>query len=268
MHPYCQQMGCSVLLYLVLGNGNPTNTPALYTQVAASTPCWGFDFCQMHFEMTPCGFYHHLCHLYVERCPSDLATEITVGTLSSSWEMPGCCPSKFFFGLQHRLNHGVIFSWPAFSSCMPANRHSGSTINLICIVGGGVQTGSTWHVGHLLAYCTCPRWLWGWSTLATYWPIVPAPDDCEDGEIGGMNGRGNRSTRTKPAPTPLCVPQIPLDQTRDWTRAAAVGSQRVTASAMAWPSVYHGWLSRWSKPNDPTVQSNPTSDTSCHMFSD
>jgi hypothetical protein len=39
-----------------------------------------------------------------------------------------------------------------------------------------------------------------------------------------MNDRGNRSTRRKPAPTPLCPPQIPLDQTRDWTRAAAVGS--------------------------------------------
>jgi hypothetical protein len=25
---------------------------------------------------------------------------------------------------------------------------------LICIVGGGVQTGSTRHVGHLQAYCT------------------------------------------------------------------------------------------------------------------
>jgi hypothetical protein len=29
------------------------------------------------------------------------------------------------------------------------------------------------------------------GTSATYWPIVPAPDDCEDGEIGGMNGRGS-----------------------------------------------------------------------------
>jgi hypothetical protein len=27
---------------------------------------------------------------------------------------------------------------------------------LICIVGGGVQTVSTLHVGHSLAYCTCP----------------------------------------------------------------------------------------------------------------
>jgi hypothetical protein len=37
--------------------------------------------------------------------------------------------------------------------------------------------------------------------------------DC--GEIGGMKiGRGNRSTRRKPAPAPLCPPQIPYDQTR------------------------------------------------------
>jgi hypothetical protein len=36
--------------------------------------------------------------------------------------------------------------------------------------------------------------------------------DC--GAIGGMKiGRGNRSTRRKPAPAPLCPPQIPLDQT-------------------------------------------------------
>jgi hypothetical protein len=52
--------------------------------------------------------------------------------------------------------------------------------------------------------------------------------DC--GAIGGMKiGRGNRSTRRKPAPAPLCPPQIPHDQTRARTRAAAVGSQRLTA---------------------------------------
>jgi hypothetical protein len=48
-------------------------------------------------------------------------------------------------------------------------------------------------------------------------------------------GRGNRSTRRKPARAPLCPPQIPLDQTRARTRAAAVGSQRLTAWAMARP---------------------------------
>jgi hypothetical protein len=68
------------------------------------------------------------------------------------------------------------------------------------------------------------------GTSAIYWPIVPAPGDCDDGEFGGMKiGRGNRSTWRKPAPAPLCSPQIPLDQTRARTRAAAVGSQRLTA---------------------------------------
>jgi hypothetical protein len=65
------------------------------------------------------------------------------------------------------------------------------------------------------------------GTSATEWPIVPAPGNYDDGEVGGMKiGRGNRRTRRKPAPTPLC-PQIPLDQTRARTRAAAVGSQRL-----------------------------------------
>jgi hypothetical protein len=78
------------------------------------------------------------------------------------------------------------------------------------IVRGGVQTG---------------------STAAIYCPIVAAPGDCEDEELfGGMKiDRGNRSTRRKPAPAPLWPPQIPLGETRDWTRAAAVRSQRLTA---------------------------------------
>jgi hypothetical protein len=51
-------------------------------------------------------------------------------------------------------------------------------------VGGGVQLGPL-------------------GTAATNRPIVPAPGDYEDGEIGGMIGRGNRSTQRKPAPMPL-----------------------------------------------------------------
>jgi hypothetical protein len=44
---------------------------------------------------------------------------------------------------------------------------------------------------------------------ATNWPILPGPGDNEDGEFGGMiTGRGNRSTSRKPAPVPLCPPQI------------------------------------------------------------
>jgi hypothetical protein len=68
------------------------------------------------------------------------------------------------------------------------------------------------------------------GTSATEWPIVPPPGDYDDGEFGGIEiGRGNRSTRRKLAPAPLCPPQIPLDQTRARTRAAALGSQRLTA---------------------------------------
>jgi hypothetical protein len=80
---------------------------------------------------------------------------------------------------------------------------------LIGIVGGGVQ---------LILL----------GTVTTKRPIVPAPGDYDDGEIGGMIGRGNRSTRRKPAPVPLCPPQTPRAA---WTRtrATTVGSQRLTA---------------------------------------
>jgi hypothetical protein len=73
----------------------------------------------------------------------------------------------------------------------------------------------------------------GWSpigplgTATTNRSIVPAPGDY-DGEIGGMIGRGNRNTRRKPAPVPLCPPQTP-HAARTRTRATAMGSQRLTA---------------------------------------
>jgi hypothetical protein len=70
----------------------------------------------------------------------------------------------------------------------------------IGIVGGGVQLGP-------------------FGTTATNRPIVPVLGDYDDGEIGGMmTGRGNRNTRRKPAPVPLC-------HARMQTWATAVGSQ-------------------------------------------
>jgi hypothetical protein len=79
----------------------------------------------------------------------------------------------------------------------------------------------------------------GWNPRSTrhcghQWPIVPVPDDYDNGEIGGMIGRGNQSTLRKPAPVPLCPPQTP-HAVWMWTRAAAVGIQRLTYWAMAWP---------------------------------
>jgi hypothetical protein len=58
-------------------------------------------------------------------------------------------------------------------------------------VGGGVQLGPL-------------------GTAATNKPIMPAPGDYDVEETGGMMiGRGNRSTRRKPAPVQLCPPQTP-----------------------------------------------------------
>jgi hypothetical protein len=51
----------------------------------------------------------------------------------------------------------------------------------------------------------------------------------ESGEHSGMFGRGKRSARTQPVPVPLCPSQIPRDLSRARTRAAAVGSRRLTA---------------------------------------
>jgi hypothetical protein len=64
-------------------------------------------------------------------------------------------------------------------------------------------------------------------------PIVPTQGDFDNGGIGGiMFGKGNQSTLRKPAPVPLRPPQIP-HAARMRTRAPAVGSQRLTASATA-----------------------------------
>jgi hypothetical protein len=95
-------------------------------------------------------------------------------------------------------------------------------------VGGGVQFGPL-------------------GTAATNRPILPAPCDYDDGEIGGMIGKGNRSTQRKPAPVPLCPPQTPhVSRTR--TRAAAVGSQRLTAwvTARPWLILYKVGRTPWT----------------------
>jgi hypothetical protein len=57
---------------------------------------------------------------------------------------------------------------------------------------------------------------------------MPAPGDYDDSEFGGMViGWGNHSARRKPAPMPLRPTQTP-HAARTRTRAATVGSQRLT----------------------------------------
>jgi hypothetical protein len=66
------------------------------------------------------------------------------------------------------------------------------------------------------------------TTGLLYQPHMISNGDC--GAVGGMKiGRGNLTMRRKPAPVPLFPPQILHELTRARTRAAAVGSQRLTA---------------------------------------
>jgi hypothetical protein len=68
------------------------------------------------------------------------------------------------------------------------------------------------------------------GTTATNKPVVPAPGDYDDEEIGGMMiGRGNRSTRRKLGPNAALSTTNPTCSARTRSRAAAVGSQRLTA---------------------------------------
>jgi hypothetical protein len=64
-------------------------------------------------------------------------------------------------------------------------------------------------------------------------------DRMTDDECGALDGmricRGNRSTRRKAAPVPLCPPQIPHNLTWARTRTAVVRSRRLTAGPIAHP---------------------------------
>jgi hypothetical protein len=107
-----------------------------------------------------------------------------------------------------------------------------------CKIGYNIHTPGYWKRTpisyHALIFFIIVSGVGPLGTAATtgllYQPQMIDDGDC--GEIGGMKiGRGNRSSRRKPAPAPLCPPQIPHDQTRARIRAAAMGSQRLTAWA-------------------------------------
>jgi hypothetical protein len=53
----------------------------------------------------------------------------------------------------------------------------------------------------------------------------------EFGVVGGMrSGKGNRSTRRKPAPATLCLPQIPHDLTLGRTQGFAAETLHISIS--------------------------------------
>jgi hypothetical protein len=74
------------------------------------------------------------------------------------------------------------------------------------------------------------------ATPATNKPIVSAPGGYYDGEIGGMIGRRNLSTRKKNLSQSHFVHHETYMPAWTRTQAATVGSQRLTAWSMAWPA--------------------------------
>jgi hypothetical protein len=97
---------------------------------------------------------------------------------------------------------------------------------------------------------------WGWVYLVRrpltglfYHPLM-IDDDDECGTVGGMRiSRGNRGTRRKPVPVPLCPPQIPQDLTWARSRAAAEGSRRLTGWTVARPSFRSNSSLLWTQFN-------------------
>jgi hypothetical protein len=64
--------------------------------------------------------------------------------------------------------------------------------------------------GHLLLVIVC------YLTMLSFSRLYSVDDRMfnECGVVGGMGvGRGDRTTRRKPVPLPLCPPQIPHDMT-------------------------------------------------------
>jgi hypothetical protein len=69
--------------------------------------------------------------------------------------------------------------------------------------------------------------------------LLYQPRMIDDGDCGMKIGRENWRNQRKRAPVPLCPPQIPHEQTGARTQATTVGSQLLTAWAMAQP--WQGW---------------------------
>jgi hypothetical protein len=67
------------------------------------------------------------------------------------------------------------------------------------------------------------------GTAATNSPIVPAPGDYDDGEIGGMMIVGETEVLGENLPQCRFGHHTPHMPARTRTRTAAVGSQRLTA---------------------------------------
>jgi hypothetical protein len=99
------------------------------------------------------------------------------------------------------------------------------------------------------------------GTAATNTPTVPASGDYDDGDIGGMMvWQGKPEYSEKTSPSAAVSTTNPTWSARTRTRAAAVGSQRLTAWATPRPrSRYSYWLRAgrpWCRSSSPGTIKN------------
>jgi hypothetical protein len=141
---------------------------------------------------------------------------LTFSVGQGAWRVAGRSPlidSRFLQGWEGRSNRRLIYARQLTSSHTSSLKMEATSLTtiwcnifIIIISGVGLSPLGTADISGQL-----------------YKPQMIDEGDC--GAIGGMQiDRGNRSTRRKPASAPLCPPQIPHDQTRARTQAAAVGS--------------------------------------------
>jgi hypothetical protein len=144
-------------------------------------------------------------------------------SLSSMKSVGGCAVGTFIttefpVTIYYHLNHThPVILWEVF--CI--NRKFTFLTKRIYLIYFYSNSGrwspyrmSTRHCGHVLAYCTCPGWLWGWRS---WWNEILLAGETE--------------VLWETCPSAILSTTNPTCH----TRATAVGSQRLTAWAMTRP---------------------------------
>jgi hypothetical protein len=105
--------------------------------------------------------------------------------------------------------------------------------------GGGVQAGSTRHVGHWMAYCTCPGWLWWWRIWWNKdWQGKPKYSEKTYPSV-------TLSTTNPTWPDPGCLVRI-IEELLEWKSSGSGQENRINGRGIrctdqATPSIRKSW---------------------------
>jgi hypothetical protein len=110
---------------------------------------------------------------------------------------------------------------------------------LICMVGRGVESRSTRHCGHLMAYCASPGWLWWWRNRWNDWQGKPKYSEktCPSAAL----------STTNPACRPYANPgrRGGKPASNRWPKARPVTSRIWSNSANHWTIAFRHFSFKW-----------------------